>query len=209
MQDSTPLTGDSFRLTEGPFYAADVCALTRITPTQLQHWINKGYLGKDKVGLGRGAIRTYTAGEVEVLAVAKELVDCGALPQIALEYAALIVHKAELVLADHVAARQAAIAQGAMTPNEAIDDLQSFMPSLIATVRMNPSAGEADAVQILSGGRFSINEMFPDMRPATFVPVGMIKITLGRLLQEIELSKPTRRRSTKPGKSRVKKSGKS
>jgi hypothetical protein len=143
----------------------------------------------------------YSAGEVEILAVGKELADCGTTPSVALEYAALIVSKAETVLAEYMA-RKIAAAKSA----EAIsDDLEKFMPLLVASIRMNPKRGRADFVQILTRDTFSIDNMFPDRKPTIMVPIGIIKIALAAMLSKIELSRPAKQGRTAATDKRAKK----
>src|SRR5687767_5952032 len=99
MQHGIPDDAPIFRMTDGPFTAGDTAFLTVIPSATLAHWTNKGYMGEGKLGLGRGSRRLYTAGEVEILAVAKELVDCGIAPRAAIELSSLVVAKAETLLA--------------------------------------------------------------------------------------------------------------
>jgi DNA-binding transcriptional MerR regulator len=196
MKANTPNSGDDYRLVEGSFSAADAAALTNIPPASLQHWTNKGYLGEAKLGLGRGARRMYSARDIEVLAVGNELVQCGFPPNTALRCADVTISKADAVLARDMAptVRQA---RKSDIPEDIENKLLEYLPLLIATVRINFGSVDEGSVQILTEGRFSLNKMFPDARPAIFIPIGITKITVGGMLEQIKLRKKTKHRSTK------------
>lgn len=67
----------------GPFSPAETVSLTGISDSTLQNWTNKGYIGADKIGLGRGAKRRYSLSDVQTILFGKDMVDAGIAPMVA------------------------------------------------------------------------------------------------------------------------------
>ncbi len=176
----------------GPFSPAETVVLTGITESTLQNWTNKGYLGADKVGLGRGAKRRYSLGDVETILFGMDLVAAGIAPVVAFEYAPVVQQRT----AEAVERIRDRLIEDGHDEESMQEDLSDQVIELLACFAANPDVGSASnyfAVSILHGGKLHFGQL-PDGKMAVLLlRVGLRKLGLARHLEAIKLDKQLKR----------------
>ncbi|KIZ41425.1 MULTISPECIES: hypothetical protein [Rhodopseudomonas] len=176
----------------GPFSPAETVILTGITESTLQNWTNKGYLGADKVGLGRGAKRRYTLADIETIMFGMDMVGAGISPVVAFEYAPVVQRRT----AEAVERIRDRLIEDGHSAASLQRDLSDQVVELLACFAANPDVGSSEdyyAVNILHGGKLQFQHL-PDGKWAVMLlRVGLRKLGLASHLDAIKAAKQAKR----------------
>ncbi|MBR0947257.1 hypothetical protein [Bradyrhizobium liaoningense] len=157
--------------------------LTDLPEATLQNWTNKGYLGDDKLNLGRGVRRRYSLPDVETILYGKDMVDAGIAPIVAFEYAP-VVREAIDAWVERIRDR---LIEDGRDGDALEDELSDQVIHLVAGLTANPNAGSAAkpyAVQVYSGGEVPFFRL-PDGNAVLLLKAGLRKMALVSHLNSI------------------------
>lgn len=190
MSSSLPRLVPNVLLSAGPFTPAETVELTGITESTLQNWTNKGYLGDDKLKLGRGARRRYTLADIETIMFGMDMVDAGIAPVVAFEYAPVVQQRT----ADAVEQIRTRLAEDGHDEASMQRELSSQVCELLACFEANPAAGtSADRVMVLRRGQLQFQHLPGSGKAVLLLRVGLRMLGLAMHHDVLEKQKHAKR----------------
>lgn len=161
--------------------------MTDLSEATLQNWTNKGYLGDNKLNLGRGVRRRYSLSDVETILYGKDMVDAGIAPIIAFEYAPVVREAIDT----WVRRLRDRLKEDGKAGDVLEDELSEQVIRLVAGLSANPNAGSAAksyAVQIYQDQVPFF--LLPDGNAVLLLKAGLRKMGLVSHLNAISAERP-------------------